>query len=462
MRVRFWGTRGSLAKPGPKTLRYGGNTSCVEVEADDGTVVVLDCGTGAHELGQSLLAAGKTRGHLFISHTHWDHIQGLPFFAPLYVPGAEWDVYGPGGLGLQLEQLLAGQQEYRYFPVTMAALNATIRFHDLAEGELLAGGIHVTACYLNHPAVTLGYRLRAGKAEVVYATDHEPHWIHPAEDGADAVGIHHEDQRHVDFMSGAGLVIHDAQYRLTDFPAKAGWGHTPAEEAVDYCMAAGVKQLALFHHDPLRDDEQVDRLVERCSLRAAASPLRIFAAAEGQEVILSEGRRAAVPEPERLQPFVAPVTPEAETVLVVDDDADIVNLIAESLADDGFHVVGATTGEEALRLARDSRPDMILLDWLLPGPDGLEICRRLRQSDDPAARRVPIVIMTGRSAGEDVARGFEAGASDYLVKPFTPAYIRSRVRDWLLRQSDGREVVEQVAPETICPVEPPSLTTSRF
>src|SRR5215470_14020020 len=139
MQIRFWGTRGSLAKPGSTTLHYGGNTSCVEVWTADGTLIVLDCGTGAHGLGMALAAGAKQplHGHLMITHTHWDHIQGFPFFGPLFVPGNEWDIYAPGGLGQQLEKTLAGQMEYTYFPVTLAQLGATIRYHDLVEGSFM-------------------------------------------------------------------------------------------------------------------------------------------------------------------------------------------------------------------------------------------------------------------------------------------------------------------------------------
>src|ERR671936_5848 len=177
MRIRFWGTRGSLAKPGPTTLRYGGNTSCVEVRTADGTLVVLDCGTGAHGLGQALLAAGERplRGHLLITHTHWDHIQGIPFFAPLFVPGNEWDIYGPKGLGQSLRENLAGQMQYTYFPVPLAQCRAKIRYHDLVEGTFDIQDIKVSTHYLNHPALTLGYRLEVDGVAVVYACDHEPY-----------------------------------------------------------------------------------------------------------------------------------------------------------------------------------------------------------------------------------------------------------------------------------------------
>ena len=186
MDVRFWGTRGSFAKPGRLTLRHGGNTSCVEVRGDDGTLIVLDCGTGAHGLGQALLSAGpRCDGHLMITHTHWDHIQGFPFFAPLFVPGNTWDIYAPGALGRQLERTLAGQMEYNYFPVTLAQLPATIRFHDIGEGEFAIGETRVTTQYLNHPALTLGYRLQSGGNAVVYSVDHEPHACGPSPSFAD-------------------------------------------------------------------------------------------------------------------------------------------------------------------------------------------------------------------------------------------------------------------------------------
>ena len=163
MLVRFWGTRGSLAKPGPGTVRYGGNTSCVEVRSAAGTLVVIDCGTGAHDLGQALMAEPDqpVRGHLLISHTHWDHIQGIPFFAPLFEPDNEWDIYAPHSLSQSIRDTLAGQMQYTYFPVTLEALGAKIRYHDLVEGVFQVGDITVRSRYLNHPALTLGYRLEA-------------------------------------------------------------------------------------------------------------------------------------------------------------------------------------------------------------------------------------------------------------------------------------------------------------
>jgi CheY-like chemotaxis protein len=439
MDVRFWGTRGSLAKPGPATVRYGGNTSCVEVRGDDGTLIVLDCGTGAHGLGQALVGAGGTpcHGHLLISHTHWDHIQGFPFFAPLFVPGNTWHIYAPGAHGRALEQTLAGQMEYTYFPVTLAQLAANIHFHDIAEGEFALGDVGVVAQYLNHPALALGYRLQCGGHAVVYACDHEPHAANPAARAPGDPPRHKEDQRHIDFLAGADLVIHDAQYTIAEYPQKTGWGHTPVEWALDYAIAADARRLALTHHDPMRDDHAVDRLVALCRRRAtdAGSALDVFAAAEGQ-VLRFCGEAAEAPAaagPPRSAAAAAPVT-----ILICDDDAEIVRLLALALEPERYRVVTASDGEAALRAARRERPALILLDWQMPGADGVAVTRALRREADPALRDIPVVLITGLSGPENTAAGFAAGVTDYLTKPFRPAHVRARVQAWLMRRPAGR------------------------
>jgi CheY-like chemotaxis protein/phosphoribosyl 1,2-cyclic phosphodiesterase len=447
MRVRFWGTRGSLAKPGPATVRYGGNTSCVEVRTADGTLIILDCGTGAHELGQAMAMEGPqpVHGHLLITHTHWDHIQGLPFFAPLFVPGHVWDIYAPGGLGKRLEETLAGQMEYAYFPVTLEQLGATIHYHDLVEGAFDLGDVHVTARYLNHPGLTLGYRLQAGSAHVIYATDHEPHASPQLQaprqsgPGSQVLPVHHEEQRHIEFLRGADLVIHDAQYTAVEYPQRIGWGHSSMEYAVDVALAAGVKRLALFHHDPSRDDDMLDRVVEACRQRVAAchGRLEVFAAAEGLVVELSEGEGMVSTTAENATSAavddVGEVRSGAATVLVVDDEPDIVDLLMATLAPEGYRLLSAHDGEAALRLARLERPSLILLDWRMSGKDGLEVCRALRHDADPQLRRVPVVLLTAQMGQENISAGFSAGVTDYLTKPFKPAHVRSRVRGWLLR-----------------------------
>jgi CheY-like chemotaxis protein/phosphoribosyl 1,2-cyclic phosphodiesterase len=444
MLVRFWGTRGSLAKPGPTTVRYGGNTSCVEVRLADGTLIVLDCGTGAHGLGQTLLDSGKAplRGHLLITHTHWDHIQGFPFFAPLFVAGNEWDLYAPGSGGPDsggrlLETTLAGQMEWTYFPVTLEQLDATIRFHDLGESQFTIAGAQVITQYLNHPALTLGYRLEADGVAVVYAIDHEPH----GRGGTGGTPVHREDQRHVEFLSGADLVIHDAQYTAEEYPKRMGWGHSPAEWAVDYALAAGVRRLALFHHDPLRDDDAVDRLVRICRQRIAAAGggLEVFAAAEGQVLELAARGVATAHPPSPGGSVAVATTEKAEplTILVADDDPTVVAILAATLHQDGFRVVTATDGDTALRQARAERPALILLDWHMPGLEGIEVTRLLRTDPDPSLRDVPVVLLTGETGSESTVAGFAAGVTDYLTKPFKPPFVRARIRTWLERGGGG-------------------------
>lgn len=447
MRVRFWGTRGSLAKPGPTTLRYGGNTSCVEVQTASGTLIVLDCGTGAHELGQALQATGPhpLHGHLLISHTHWDHIQGFPFFAPLFNTSNTWDIYAPGGLGQHLEETLAGQMQYTYFPLTLDQLGATIRYHDLSEGPFELGRVQALARYLNHPALTLGYRLEVGGVTLVYATDHEPH-VRPRADAAgsnqaapEGQPVHEEDQAHIRFLQGADLVIHDAQYTLAEYAHKTGWGHSPVEYAVDMAVAAQAKRLALFHHDPLRNDGTLELVVEACRQRvvAADSRLEVFAAAEGQLLELPEQATVASPSLGMRETFVPPqmgAEPAApETILIVDDEPDIVEVVTQLLAPEGYRLLTAYDGESALRLARMERPSLILLDWRMPGRSGLEVCRTLRAETDPQLRAIPVVMLTAQTEDEHIAAAFAAGATDYLTKPFKLAHVRSRVGSWLLR-----------------------------
>ena len=177
MHVRFWGTRGSIATPGPQTVRYGGNTSCVAVRTSQGTQLVFDAGTGIRALGDALVAQGaaQQRGHILIGHTHWDHIQGFPFFAPLFDGANTWDVYAPRGFGTSLRETLAGQMQYAYFPVNLDAMGASLRYHDLVEGSFTIDRARVTARYLNHTALTLGYRVEVDGVVLVYATDHECH-----------------------------------------------------------------------------------------------------------------------------------------------------------------------------------------------------------------------------------------------------------------------------------------------
>ncbi len=442
MQIRFWGTRGSIAQPGPATLRYGGNTSCIEISAADGTLIVVDCGTGAHKLGKKLAASPEpVDGHLLIGHTHWDHIQGFPFFAPLFTPGSRWRIYAPGGGDRKLESALAGQMSYEYSPINLDALSADVEYQDLTEGVFQIGPVRITTQYLNHPALTLGFRFETDEAIVIYACDHEPHSLHPLDAPAGAEPIHHEDRRHARFLEGADLVIHDAQYTLDDFPLKAGWGHTPLERAVDYAILARTPHLVFTHHDPDRDDEELDALLEMARERAAGCEFapKIDAAAEGMSIDVTRDVRAGAsfgehPIQSEFSALLSLSPRRAATVLIVDDDPDMVLLLETTLRADGIRVLAATDGDVALASAREHRPTLILLDLELPSRHGLEVCRAIRAESDPRIRNTPILVLTGLKLEEtDIVEAFTAGATDYLTKPIKPTLVRSRVRGWLLR-----------------------------
>jgi CheY-like chemotaxis protein/phosphoribosyl 1,2-cyclic phosphodiesterase len=446
-------------------MRYGGNTPCVEVHTADEQLVVLDCGTGAQGLGQALLTAGSgpVRGHLLLTHMHWDHIQGLPFFAPLFAPGNEWDIYGPGSPGQSLQAVLEGQMAYPYFPIALQQFGATIRYHTLVERAFRIGTLRVIPRYLNHPALTLGYRLETGRVTVVYATDHEPHAPYQPEvaDQARVGGAvwlaHREEQAHIAFLAGADLVIHDAQYSLAEYQQRLGWGHSPVEYVVDVALAAQAKRLALFHHEPWHDDETLERLVETCRQRvtACAGALHVFAAAEGQVLNFPERPRRTSPRVNDpafpAEPAAILMAAPAHKVLIVDDAPQEVDQLTDALQSEGLRVLTASHGEAALRLARTEYPALILLHGDLAGGDGLAVCRALRAEADPRLRDLPVVLLASQTEGEHIAAGFAAGVTDYLPMPCKPTYVRSRVCGWLLRTRQ-----EAMAGEGLRPAPTPS------
>lgn len=434
MHVRFWGTRGSIPRPGPTTIRYGGNTSCVEVRSAGGTTIVLDCGTGALSLGADLLRRGEkpVRGHLLISHTHWDHIQGLPFFVPLFMPGNEWDIYAPHGFLQSVRETLAGQMQHTYFPVDLEQLGATIRYHNLAEGVFTVGDIRIRSRYLNHPALTLGYRLEADGVSLAYCCDHEPH-SRPLAYGTGEVGD--QDRAHIDFIAGTDLLIHDAQYRAPEYEGKIGWGHSTLEYVAAIARLAEVKTLAFTHHDPARDDDAIDRDVARLreTLRQAGSALEVCAAAEGQVIdLLSIAGPTAKPAADEAEAEIAvPSHLADESVLLGMADAELYDEFWRVLHADDVRVLRAATGAAAVELARTANPSVIVLDRYLPG-DGLETCRAIRDSDMPDAKSVPIIIT---AAQEEIGPGTAAGVTDWLIKPFSEIYVRTRLRAWLMRMN---------------------------
>jgi phosphoribosyl 1,2-cyclic phosphodiesterase len=273
--VRFLGVRGSLATPGAATAIVGGNTACVEVTAGD-TRIVLDAGSGLRPLGENLVARGPTETTILLSHLHWDHIQGLPFFVPIYIPGNRIEVVsGPNGV-MPLEAALRRQMAAPFFPVEFDEVSTQLKAREVRGQQ--AFGVGPVRCYaakLNHPDPVYGYRLELGGRSVVYATDTEHYAC--------------VDPTLRSLAAGADILIYDAQYTPEEYPAKVGWGHSTWTAGVELARAAGVKQLVLFHHDPRRTDAQVADL----EARARAQFSGAIAAREGMTLVAGETARAA-------------------------------------------------------------------------------------------------------------------------------------------------------------------------
>jgi phosphoribosyl 1,2-cyclic phosphodiesterase len=429
MQVQFWGTRGSIPKPGPTTARYGGNTPCLEIRSKSGTLVIIDCGTGLHGLGVHLAASGAKNlvGHILISHTHWDHIQGFPFFVPFFKPGNKWEIYGPKGLDQSLRDTLAGQMQHTYFPIAPDQFGAELHYHDLLEGTFQIGDIKVTTQYLNHPALTLGYRLEADGAVFVYCCDHEP-FSRAAADGADE--FTGQDLRHAEFVVGADLLVHDAQYTAAEYPAKVGWGHSPAEFVVNLARQADVRRVALTHHDPLRTDDQLDVIVERlkAKLRAEGSSLAVFAAAEGEPIAVKPSHHETIAQPAGLFSAIAPEEPAlAEHSVLLDiADCDMAVALAGASRAEGIRADLSTSVDATRQLIARDRPSLAMIEHS-PARDGLARCRAIRKSDGD---QLPVVMVADR---EDTAGGVAAGVTEWLIAPFTDSYARTRIRAWVLR-----------------------------
>ncbi len=281
--VRVWGTRGSVPSPGRKTVRYGGNTPCIEVRTSTGWLVILDAGTGIRELGLELVESsdggGGIQGDIFLTHAHWDHIQGIPFFAPIFGRGNHFTIHGSRSLERSVDTVVRDQMSPVVFPVTFEELDATIDFREVAEERSRGDGYSVEPFEVRHPGGALGYRLRDadGSGGLVYVPDNELNEAARYEAPADWRS------RMVEWCRGARALVHDTMYTAAEYPKFKGWGHSTYDDAVELALEAEVETLVLFHHRPERTDDDVDRGLAHCRDLVARSGgrLAVQAAAEG-------------------------------------------------------------------------------------------------------------------------------------------------------------------------------------
>ncbi len=306
IKVKFWGVRGSIPCPGPQTMKYGGNTACIELRFPEvNRHIIIDAGSGIRELANNMMLVDLPKGpittEIYLSHTHWDHIMGFPFFIPAYIPGTTIKVFGPVTYEEDpLEEIVGGQMKYRYFPVNMGELAASIEYQQLKEEpEIdLGDGIFLSTTIINHPITALGYRFSFRGAVFCTAYDTEPfrNLFITDPDNPDFDSMMAEEGEAVareqnqvleDFFAGADLLVHDAQYTEAEYlNGKIGWGHTPIEHALMAARRAGVKSLALFHHDPDRSDADLDMMSIKYCQGKNEEDTDIFFAREGMEIEL--------------------------------------------------------------------------------------------------------------------------------------------------------------------------------
>jgi phosphoribosyl 1,2-cyclic phosphodiesterase len=278
VRVTIWGCRGSLATPSPDTLRYGGNTSCLEVELPNGSLLVLDAGTGIRRLGQKLERGNVRRIQLFLTHLHLDHVEGLRFFEPLWDQSVEVDIWGPPSPVSSLRERVARAFSPPLFPIEIAEVPARVTFNDVPREQWVVDGATLRAEAIMHPGPTLGYRIESGNAALAYLPDHEPALLGPIGD------------RSADWISGASLaagasvLVHDAQFSQDEYAERVGWGHSSYEDAIAFGQAVGAEKVVLFHHDPNHDDGWLDESEQRAQVLMGPNGRAATLAREGMEL----------------------------------------------------------------------------------------------------------------------------------------------------------------------------------
>jgi phosphoribosyl 1,2-cyclic phosphodiesterase len=257
VRATVWGCRGSLASPGPETVRYGGNTSCLEVRLSDDTLLVLDAGTGIRPLGNAIGGEPPGRIDILLTHLHIDHLEGLGFFGPLWNPSLEIHIWGPASPTKSLEQRIGVYLSPPLFPVHLRELPSNPTFHDVPPDDWRIGPATISAQLINHPGPTVGFRVEEGDRTLAYMPDHEP-----------ALGVDDLATASPEWVSGVGVaygvdvLFHDGQYTQEEYDQRVGWGHSSTEQAVTFARLAKVRRYIMFHHDPTHSDDQLDRMLE--------------------------------------------------------------------------------------------------------------------------------------------------------------------------------------------------------
>jgi phosphoribosyl 1,2-cyclic phosphodiesterase len=295
MKLKFWGVRGSIPSPGEKTIRYGGNTTCIEIRTEDNSLIILDGGTGIFPLAQSLLNELPITAHIFNTHSHWDHIQGLPFFVPIFIPGNTIKLYGTFDLvsGGGPEHIMQVQLQYSYFPVREAEMKSHFEYVTVMPNVgVEVGAAIVTPILLNHPVVNLGYRIDSNGKSIFFTGDHEPHF-NIYEIGDDDYAeyqtlIDKQRQYIVDAIQGVDVIIADSSYTQEELQIKKGWGHGSFESCIQLAKDAGAKILYCTHHEPTRSDDDLERVFAESLARHADSlgKLEVRLAREGVELVV--------------------------------------------------------------------------------------------------------------------------------------------------------------------------------
>ena len=275
MRATIWGTRGTLASPGPETVRYGGQTSCIAVELADGSLVILDAGTGIRPFGMSL-AASPPRVDLLITHLHTDHIEGLRFFSPFWDPSVEFRIWGPPAPLRTLEQRMAPFFAPPFFPVHLRNVPSKPQFLEVPMKPWTIGSAVVTARLVKHPGPSVGYRIEEAAGALAYLPDHEPGL------GEDLRSIGARWISGLSLARGADVLVHDGQYTSAEYETRVGWGHSSTVDAVTFAERAGARRLTLFHHDPFHGDDQLEGMLASARQLASTPSLDIELAYEGQ------------------------------------------------------------------------------------------------------------------------------------------------------------------------------------